>query len=104
MQKDSSQRSLVCRGRLFTLNFVQTIRAAPHRVKVPVAYRVGRPSVIQASKSGLSIFRESTTSVFVGKSNGRTLAVWLGFAKEPLGFEDLICPCPNSSTVDRTAA
>ena len=47
---------------------------------------------------------ESTTSVFVGKSNGRTLAVWLGFANEPLGFEDLICPCPNSLTVDRAAA
>ena len=36
------------------------------------------------------VFRALYNFVFVGKKDGRTPAVRLGFAKEPLTFEDLI--------------
>ena len=40
----------------------------------------------------LTIFRAVHTFVFVGKKEKRTPAMWLGFAKAPLTFEDLIWP------------
>ena len=38
------------------------------------------------------IFRPVHSFVFVGKKDGRTPAMRLGFAKKPLDFEDILWP------------
>ena len=40
----------------------------------------------------LTVFRAAHNFVFVGKKDKRTPVIRLGFAKEPLSFEDLVWP------------
>ena len=40
----------------------------------------------------LTTFRAVHNFVFVGKKDGRTPAMRLGFAKKPLDFEDILWP------------
>ena len=57
--------------------------------KVWHGYATYNPAMLQTY---LTIFRAVHNFVYVGRKDARTPAMRLGFAKEPLSFEDLVWP------------